>query len=82
MMSDDERKALLDELVAFGTRPKMQPGDVTLAELAEQLGVCRSTAQKRVEPLVASGELLELMVMMPSGHDGIVYRRGKKGEAS
>jgi DNA-binding Lrp family transcriptional regulator len=74
-MTDDQKQVLLDELVRYGTRPQMQPGDVTLAELADAMGVSRATAQKRVEPLVGSGELLELTVTLPSGHDGIVYRR-------
>lgn len=82
MMSDDQKRALLQELVAYGTRPEAQAGDVTLGELADAMGVARATAQKRMEPLVASGELLELTVVLPNGYEGIVYRRGKKGEAS
>jgi len=82
MMSDDQRKALLDELVAYGTRPQMEPGDVVLGDLADAMGVARATAQKRMQPLVESGELLELTVVLPNGYEGIVYRRGKQAEAS
>ncbi len=75
MMSDEEKQALLEELVQYGRRPEMQPGDVTLSELAEQLGVGRGTAQKRMKGLIEAGEVQELIVRLPNGHDGIVYRR-------
>jgi len=74
MMSEDEKRALLDELVRYGTRPEMQPGDVTLSELAEELGVGRGTAQKRMKGLIEAGEVQELMVRLPNGYSGIVYR--------
>lgn len=82
MMADDQKRALLDELVRYGTRPEAQPGDVTLGELADAMGVARATAQKRMEPLVESGELLELTVVLPNGYEGIVYRRGQKAVSS
>lgn len=82
MMDEDQKQTLLAELVAYGTRPEAEPGDVTLGELADAMGVARGTVQKRMEPLVASGELLELTVVLPNGHEGVVYRRAKRGAAS
>jgi len=74
-MQDQDKRALLDELLELTAPPMWQPGDVMLQEYADKLGITRPAAKERLQPLVDQGKLETLVVLCEDGKRRRVYRR-------
>lgn len=75
-MTDAEREALLDEIMAVvGAVEPIRDGDVTLAMYAQHAQVSLPTAKSHLRQCVARGILSEHIVMLPTGRRGLAYRK-------
>ena len=67
-----DKKALLEEIIKWGQAyPEKQPGDVTVKDYADAVGVEVSTARRRLNRMVSEGKLTKLKVE----HGMWVYRK-------
>jgi len=55
MIEDDAKADMLAEIEDYAGYARRQPGDVTLTEIAERLGVGRKTARIKANEMVAAG---------------------------
>lgn len=74
-MNDDPRADLLKELLELGTPPRLEPGDVTLKQLADLWGITRSSARRRLDNLCEGSDYETLVVVCPDGKNRRIYRR-------
>lgn len=74
-MNGDLKRAILEELVGVDEAELWQPGDVSLQELATDMGVTRATAKRQLDRLVSEGKLLQLKIRWPDHHWRVTYRK-------
>lgn len=67
---------LLEELAAALYVQPILPNDVTIAELADRLGISLSTVEDRMKPFLTSGTYTRHWVMGRHGRGCWAYRRG------
>jgi len=75
-VTGDEKRALLAEIRQLTAPPAICPGDVTLAEVAAELGLSRAGARHRMNHLVEQGLVDTALVVDPQSNRQVrVYRR-------
>lgn len=81
MMTDEQRMAILDEIIAATARPKQQPHQFTRREFAERKGVTVNMARTRLEKAVAAGILESTIVFLDGIRTWVYWRPGDDQEA-
>ena len=81
-MTDAEKQAILDEIIALSSPPKRKATDITAAEFASRAGCSVATAQTRLRRLVTDG-LLETEILWDPEiqHNVRVWRKVGNGES-
>jgi len=75
-MTDEEKLAILDEIVALSSPPVRQPLDITAQDYADRAGCTPTTAQSRLRKLVEAGVLVTEMVWdLEIQHNVRVWRK-------
>jgi hypothetical protein len=64
-MTEDQRRAILDELRVYAGRPTLEANEITAADYADDNGLDHQYAAKLLQELVRSG----VMVMRPAVYD-------------
>ena len=75
-MTDAEKLAILDEIVALSSPPVRQPLDITAQDYAERAGCTSTTAKSRLHKLVEAGVMVTETVWDPEiQHNVRVWRK-------
>lgn len=73
-MTDDERMAILDELIALGNIPTIAPDEWTLNDYAHRAGISRERARLQVNRLLEQKIVIRRLVVA-EGRRVWAYRR-------
>ena len=73
-LTDEQRQAILDEIVAVTEPPKRQEYQFTRREYQEHTGVTQAQAQGRLESAVKSGTLLRERVFIGGKRPWVYWR--------
>jgi len=63
-MEDAEKRAVLQEIVEMTAPPRMQPGDITIADYMEATGLKGNTARRYLMRLANEGVLTTELVLL------------------
>lgn len=61
-LTDDARRAILDEIAEYATVPPRKDGDVTAADVALEFGLTQEGARYHLNKMTAEGKLIAVLV--------------------
>jgi len=75
-MTDDQKAAMLDELIAMASMPEIKADEFTIADYMERAGVSYTRADREVEALLKGGVVTRRRAMC-DGRRVWAYKRAE-----
>ena len=73
-LTNEQKRAMLDEIIALSTVPPIAKDEVTAADYVERTGDPLATVQGRLKRMVQQGVLTKRIVLGPNGRRVAAYR--------